>query len=279
MIISEEEFSLSDIQKKLVISGWGSEVYENTIVKKIYYESDGLSVQGYFASPVNFKNKLPLIIWNRGGSGNDGKIDDFLAKGMFGEIASWGYTVLASNYREKDEFGGSDVNDILNLISLADEIPVCDSSKIGMEGWSRGGMMTYKVLSISLKIKCAVIISGLADMFRSIENWSGLSGVYRKLFGNGNEGEYISGMKERSAVNFYEKIDKQTHVLLIHGTKDEKISFQDSVDMYSKLISSGTDCELRLVEGGDHYLKKNKKETSELRKNWFNRFLKENNQY
>ena len=112
MIISEEELSLSDIQKKLVISGWGSEVYENTIVKKIFYESDGLSVQGYFASPVNLQNKLPLIIWNRGGYGNDGKIDDFLAKGMFGEIASWGYTVLASNYREKDEFGGSDVNDI-----------------------------------------------------------------------------------------------------------------------------------------------------------------------
>ena len=279
MIISEEELSLSDIQKKLVISGWGTEVYENTIVKKIFYESDGLSVQGYFATPVNLQNKLPVIIWNRGGSGNDGKIDDFLAKGMFGEIASWGYSVLASNYREKDEFGGSDVNDILNLISLADEIPVCDSSMIGMEGWSRGGMMTYKVLSLSLKIKCAVIISGLADMFRSIENWSGLSEIYRKLFGNRNEEDYISGMKERSAVNFYEKINKQTHVLLIHGTKDEKISFQDSVDMYNKLVSSGTDCELRLIEEGDHYLKKNKKETSELRKNWFDRFLKENNKY
>ena len=274
MIISEEELSLSDIQKKLVISGWGSEVYENTIVKKIFYESDGLSVQGYFASPVNLQNKLPLIIWNRGGYGNDGKIDDFLAKGMFGEIASWGYTVLASNYREKDEFGGADVNDILNLISLADEIPVCDSFNIGMEGWSRGGMMTYKVLSISSKVKCAVIISGLADIFRNIENWRGLTVIYKKLFGNGNEEEYIKSLKERSAVNFYETINKQVHVLLIHGTKDEKISFQDSVDMYSKLISSGIDCQLRLIEEGDHYLKKNKKETSELRKNWFDSFLK-----
>ena len=81
-------------------------------------------------------------------------------------------------------------------------------------------------------------------------------------------------MKERSAVNFYERINKQVHVLLIHGTKDEKISFQDSVDMHSKLIASGIDCQLRLIEEGDHYLKKNKKETSELRKNWFDSFLK-----
>ena len=135
-----------------------------------------------------------------------------------------------------------------------------------MEGWSRGGMMTYKVLSLSSMIKCAVIISGLADMFRSIENWSGLSVIYKKIFGNGNQEEYIKRMKERSAVNFYERINKQTHVLLIHGTKDEKISFQDSVDMYSKLIASDIDCQLRLIEEGDHYLKKNKNETSELRK-------------
>ena len=276
MIISEEELSLSDIQKKLVISGWGSEVYENTIVKKIFYESDGLSVQGYFASPVNLQNKLPLIIWNRGGYGNDGKIDDFLAKGMFGEIASWGYTVLASNYREKDEFGGSDVNDILNLISLADEIPVCDSSNIGMEGWSRGGMMTFKALTLTNKVKCAVVISGLADLVRTEKLQNNLSEAFKVQFGTDNPHlfEERKSLKERSAVNFYERINKQVHVLLIHGTKDEKISFQDSVDMYSKLISSGIDCQLRLIEEGDHYLKKNKNETSELRKNWFDSFLK-----
>lgn len=274
MIISEEDLSLNDLQKKLIISGWGNEVYESTIVKKIFYESDGLKVRGYFASPVNLHKKLPLIIWNRGGIGKDGLIDEFLAKGIFGEIASWGYTVLASNYRENDEFGGSDVNDVLNLISLADEIPACDSSNIGMEGWSRGGMMTYKVLTTSSAVKCAVIISGLADLSRSEKSRGGLSGQYRKLFGTGSEAEFISGKKERSAVHFFEKINRHIHVLLIHGTKDDKISFQDSVDMYHKLVSAGIDCELRLIEGGDHYLKKNKKETSDLRKSWFDRFLK-----
>ncbi len=67
--------------------------------------------------------------------------------------------MLASQYREADEFGGEDVNDVLNLIPLADTISFCDSSKIGMEGWSRGGMMAYQVLTQSDRINCSVIIS------------------------------------------------------------------------------------------------------------------------
>lgn len=274
MIISEENLKLTEIQKKLIVSGWGDEIYENTIVKKIFYDSDGLLIQGYSAFPVDFAGKLPVIIWNRGGNRKDGIIDDFLAKGIFGELASWGYAVLASNYRENDEFGGKDVNDVLNLITLSESISGCDSERIGMEGWSRGGMMTYKVLSLISKIRCAVIISGLADLFRSEENRSGLSGVYYKLFGSECEDEFILRKKERSAVYFFDKISKDTHILLIHGTKDEKISFQDSSDMYEKLISSGIDCELKLIEDGDHYLKKNRKETSQLRRSWFERFLK-----
>ena len=59
-----------------------------------------------------------------------------------------------------------------------------------MEGWSRGGMMAYKVLTITDRINCAVIISGLADLFRSEENRSGFAKVYRKLFGSEDEKEF-----------------------------------------------------------------------------------------
>lgn len=36
----------------------------------------------------------------------------------------------------KDEIGGSDVNDILNLILLANEFGFADTHKWGIEGWS-----------------------------------------------------------------------------------------------------------------------------------------------
>lgn len=274
MIISESDLSLSETQKKLILSGWGSNVLNETSVKKIVYDSDEFEVEGYLAYPTEKEDKLPVIIWNRGGNRKDGSIDDFLAKGIFGEIASWGYVVLASNYREKDEFGGKDVNDVINLISLTKEIRFCDTSRIGMEGWSRGGMMTYKVLSMTSEIKCAVIISGLADLFRSEENRSDLSKIYRKLFGTVDEKEFNLRKEERSAVYFTDKINKATDILLIHGTNDNKISFQDSVDMNTKLKSAGVNCELKLIEGGDHYLRKDRKEVTEIRRNWFEKYLK-----
>lgn len=274
MILSKEEIVLPESKEKFIESGWGKDVRDGTIVNKIIYESDGLEVNGYLAYPKNIKGKLPLIIWNRGGYRKDGRIDEFIARGMFGEIASWGYFVLASQYREEEEFGGEDVNDILNLIPLCGEIEFCDSDLIGMEGWSRGGMMTYRVLASTDKIKCAVIISGLADLYRSMENISELKSVYEKYFGRIDDSEFGIKMTERSAVNFAGKISKNTDILLIHGTNDNRVSHTDSEDMYKLLKKNGVRCELKLLAGGDHYLKKYRTEAVELRKNWFAKYLK-----
>ena len=274
MILSEEVIKLSDSQNKLIESGWGREVIDEVILKKIIYDSDNLEVNGFLVYPIDISKKYPLVIWNRGGNLKDGMIDDFLARGIFGEIASWGYVVLASQYRQADEFGGSDVNDVLNLIPAADEISFCDSSKIGMEGWSRGGMMAYKVLSLTDRINCAIIISGLADLFRSEEFRSDLSKVYKKLFGSKDENEFKERMRERSAVYFADSINKNTKILLIHGSADQKISSQDSVEMYEKLSENGIESELMILEGGDHYLRKYRKELSQKRRDWFDKYLK-----
>ena len=274
MILSREEVSLNDVQNKLIISGWGKKVFDETVLCKIIYESGDKEIQGYLSYPKTKNVKYPLIIWNRGGSKADGRIDDFLAKGMFGEIASWGYVVLASNYREEDEFGGKDLNDVMNLIPLSDEIENCDSENIGMEGWSRGGMMTYLALCRTDRIKCAVIISGLADLFRSENDRNGLAKIYKRLFGCKDEDEFENRKKTRSAVYFADRINKDTKILLLHGTDDKEISYLDSVEMFEKLKDNGIGCRLELFEGGDHYLKQFRKETSDLRKKWFNKFLK-----
>lgn len=274
MILFKEEIILPKDKIRFIESGWGKEVSENTTVNKIVYESDGLEVKGYLGYPKDIKGKLPVIIWNRGGYRKDGRIDEFIARGMFGEIASWGYVVLASQYREEEEFGGEDVNDVLNLIPLSKEIEFCDSELIGIEGWSRGGMMTYKVLTLTDKIKCAVIISGLSDLYRSMENRPKLKPVYEYYFGNENESGFDKQMKERSAVNFADKINKDTDILLIHGTDDNSVPHDDSVEMYELLRKENVHCELKSIEGGDHFLKKHRKETVKLRKNWFNKYLR-----
>jgi len=275
MILSREEIILDESKSGFIESGWGNEVSDGTIVNKIIYESDGLEVEGYLAYPKDVKGKkLPLIIWNRGGYRKDGRIDEFIARGMFGEIASWGYVVLASQYREEEEFGGEDVNDVLNLIPLSEELDFCDTELIGIEGWSRGGMMTYRVLASTDKINCAVIISGLADLYRSMENRPELKSVYENYFGSENDSGFDKSMNKRSAVKFAGKINKNTDILLIHGTDDNRISHKDSEDMFELLKKNNVNCELKLLSEGDHYLKKYRNETVKLRKDWFQKYLK-----
>ena len=127
-IIERKEIKLGTTQNKMIRSGWGEECADNAIVENMTYISDGLKVNGYIAYPGDRGKKYPCIIWCRGGYGNSGAIDEFNAKGIFGQIAAWGYVVFASQYRGnaggegKDEFGGNDINDVLNLIPLAEEI-------------------------------------------------------------------------------------------------------------------------------------------------------------
>jgi dipeptidyl aminopeptidase/acylaminoacyl peptidase len=275
MIISEEEILLPEDQQKMVRSGWGDAAMDDVTVKKIVYNSDGIEVEGYLAYPKNTDKIYPLVIWNRGGIKKDGLIDPFLAQGMFGEIASWNYVVLASQYRKDDEYGGEDVNDVLNLFPVADELDFCDSKIVGMEGWSRGGMMAYRVLSMTDRIKCSVVISGLANLFRNEEQRKDQTQVYKKLFGSENENEFYRRKMERSAVYFADKISKSVHILLIHGTDDKIISNEDSQDMYELLKKNNIDADLILIDGGDHYLRKHRRELAETRKNWFDKFLKQ----
>ena len=271
------EIHLPERNINLVRSGWGDSAVDDVSVYKIVYDSDGVNVDGYLAHPKDLTRQYPLVIWNRGGNHKAGLIDEFLAQGMYGEIASWGYVVLASQYRKNEEFGGVDVDDILNLIPLAETLDYCDTNNIGMEGWSRGGMMAYKVLTRTDRIKCSVIISGLADLKRNEDMRNDLDDIYKILFGEGaDEEEFEQRKKDRSAVYFYKEINKDTAILLIHGTGDRKISHQDSIDMYEKLKSEGITCELVLIENGDHYLKKDKKRVAQLRKEWFDKYLKGN---
>jgi hypothetical protein len=48
-------------------------------------------------SPKVGKN-LPVIIYNRGGSKEHGKIEEKQLFFILGEIASWGYVIIASQY-------------------------------------------------------------------------------------------------------------------------------------------------------------------------------------
>ena len=274
-IIDRKVISLNETQSKMIASGWGEEALNNSVVEKITYLSDGLKVKGFIAYPKNQTKKYPCVIWNRGGAGNRGAIDAFTARGIYGQLASWGYVVFASQYRGnaggegKEEFGGKDVNDVLNLIPLAEEIPNADKNKWGIEGWSRGGMMAYIALTKTKIFRCAILVGAISNLEQNPVITPDMRKFYVDQIGEDN---FETELKKRSAVNFVSQLPNIPY-LIIHGGDDKIISPDQSVEMSNKLTELKIYHKLTILENGDHYLKKHKRELDELRRMWFDKYL------
>lgn len=280
-IILRQKIELSSVQEKMISSGWGANILSDTITEKITYISDELKINGYVAYPKNMRKKYPCIIWCRGGLGNSGAIDEFNARGIFGQIASWGYVVFASQYRGnagsegKDEFGGNDLNDVLNLIPLADEIDCADKYSWGIEGWSRGGMMVYLLLTKTNIFKAAVTIGALSHIDFDSPNSDFINRLIElnKIELNGESIPELC--YNRSVMNFPEKISKETKLLMIHGTADDRVSVNQSIEFAEELEKLNHSYKLELIENGDHFLKAQRNKVTELRKEWFDKYLKQ----
>jgi dipeptidyl aminopeptidase/acylaminoacyl peptidase len=274
-IINREEIVLTGSQNKMLISGWGKDSIENSIVEKITYLSDTLKVKGYLAYPKNTGGKnFPCIIWNRGGFKEKGAIDKFTARGIFGQLASWGYIVFASQYRGnagsegKEEFGGSEVNDILNLIPLAGELPFADTSNWGIEGWSRGGMMTLLTLLQNPNFKCAALSGAISNLKNYIDADNTRKIFYENFLGvNFNE-----EINKRTIINKIDRLPKIPY-LVMHGGKDETVSPLQSIELSKKFYEAGILHRLLIFENGDHFLKSFRKEVDEQRRMWFEKYL------
>ena len=103
--------------------------------------------------PKKRATRAPTIVYNRGGSGEFGAIRiGWLFTGTIAALARAGYIVIASQYsgvaggEGVDEMGGSDLQDVLNLHKIIKGLSFCDAKRIGMYGFSRGGIMTYRAL-------------------------------------------------------------------------------------------------------------------------------------
>ena len=255
-------------------------VLEEVEIKAISYLSDGLKVKGYLALPKEGKN-LPCIIYNRGGTREFGAISNTRAALWLGHVASWGYVVVATQYRGNaggegiEDWGGADVNDVLNLIPLLESLPQADVSRIGMYGWSRGGMMTYLSLAKTDRISAAVVGAGMADAFDTIKRRPEMENkVFAELIPNYWDTKE-SALKARSAVLWPEKLYKRTPILLLHGSSDWRAHPTQAFKMALALYESKHPFRFVFFEGGDHILSEHRGEVNRLVKNWMNRYVRD----
>ena len=181
---------------------------------KLKYMSDGFKVACFVLKPKDAAGKkLPVIIYNRGGHHNVAAID-LMKLLSFRELVSEGYVLVASQYRGgpesegNDEIGGADVNDVLNLIPLIESLPYADASRIGMFGWSRGGMMTYIALTKTGRISAAIIGAGPTDITTVGKKRSGMEEQVLSRFVPDYAKNTEEILKSRSAIHWPEKLHK-----------------------------------------------------------------------
>jgi len=264
----------------MLSSGWGQNVIDGTVVEKIIYQSDELKVGGYLAYPSDINRKYPCIIWCRGGFGNAGAIDEFNAKGILGQLASWGNVVFASQYRGnsnsegEDQFGGNDLNDVLNLIPLAEELAFADKNLWGIEGWSRGGMMAYLATTKTNLFKAAVISGGISNVDSEFSQNRFIQKLFKLTQRENPIENYDDELKSRSVICFPEKISKTTNFLILHGINDERVNVNQAIEISKKIIENKINLKLVLFDKGDHFLKNHRNEVNGLRREWFDKFLK-----
>ena len=228
----------------------------NTIYYELTYWSDGLRVKGLYGHPKG-DGPYPAVIFNRGGNRD------------YGALAGWelipfvesGYVAVGSQYRGNvggegiEEFGGADVNDVLNLIVFLKSLSIVDPERIAMVGMSRGGMQTYIALKLDPEggtqdIKVAAVVSGAADLFMWSEELEGmLEDVMIPLIGASPD-ERPDLYKARSAVYWPELINAP--LLIQHGEADDRISVEEARKMADGLQQAGKTVELIIYPGEAH---------------------------
>ncbi|MCF2876469.1 MULTISPECIES: alpha/beta hydrolase family protein [unclassified Tenacibaculum] len=256
---------------------------QNVKLYEITYLSDSLEIQSFATFPKK-EGKYPVIIFNRGGNRDFGALSLTKEKHklffppMFSKITNNDYIVIGCNYREsgksegKDEFGGKDVNDVLNLLKVVKEFPKADTTRIGMYGWSRGGMMTYLSLTKTSKIKTAIIGGAPTDL-TIIDRADMEVNVYAPLIPNywKNKQEEL---KKRSALYFANKFPKNIPLLILHGDADKRVNVSSPIKLSKELDKYNIPYRLKIYKEGNHGLTKNKKEVNREVLDWFQKHLR-----
>lgn len=253
---------------------------ENAPVRRIEYVSDGLKIAAWVAVPKG-EGKLPCLIVNRGGNRDFSAWNDEGASLALGNMAEWGYVVIASQYRGgpgsegKDEFGGADVDDVLNLIPLLEKEPRCDASRLGMIGVSRGGMMTYLALTRTDRIAAAIVDSGIADLVALKGERAEMAELFLELI-PGYDGTGDAPLVNRSAAHFAEKLHKKTPILLLHGTADWRTPpASHALGMAGALLAAKHPFRLVLYEGGSHVLWEHREDANRAMREWLDRYVRD----
>ena len=220
---------------------------------------DGTSLYGRLIKPVDFnpEKKYPVIIYVYGGPHSQLVNYSWLsgANLYLNYLATKGYAVFTLDNRGTAnrgfEFescihrnlGKIEVSDQMDGVKYLKSLAFIDSTRIGIDGWSYGGFMTLSMLT------------GYPETFKAacaggpVIDWKYYEVMYGERYMDTPE-ENPEGYKN---ANLIDKADKlKAKLLILQGTLDETVVWQNSLNFIKKCVDTGTPVEYFVFPGHEH---------------------------
>jgi dipeptidyl-peptidase-4 len=219
---------------------------------------DGTPLYATLLLPAGVKDpaSVPLIVNPYGGPGPQQVADKWSDALLFDELlAEHGFAVLhadnrGTGLRGRDfaqaayrDFGPVQLDDQLTVVdAVLAKYPELDPKRLGWWGWSWGGTFTLYALSHSDRFRAGVSVAPVTD-------WRNYDSIYTERY-MGTPTEFATGYKDFSVVN--SAADLKGHLLLVHGTGDDNVHFENTVQYVQRLIDAGLPYDLQIYPRKTH---------------------------
>lgn len=219
------------------------------LVEKRFFTFDGADksiLNGYMLLPADLDSaaQYPVLLYQYSGPGSQNVINRWSGGHYIWHqyLVQQGYIVVVTDTRGTGgrgeafkkmtykELGKLETEDHIAAAQFLGTIPFVDKDRIGIWGWSYGGYMSSLVM-----------LKG-ADYFKAgiavapVTTWRFYDTIYTERYLQRPQ-DNPTGYDENSPLNHVEKL--KGNYLLIHGTGDDNVHFQNSVAMQEALINAG----------------------------------------
>ncbi|MGB0423807.1 MAG: S9 family peptidase, partial [Flavobacteriales bacterium] len=224
-----------------------------------FENSGGTTLNAWMIKPPNFdaSKKYPVYVNIYGGPGHNTVTDEWGGRNYLYHqlLAQEGYIVVSvdprgSMYRGKEfkhstylQLGKLETEDFIDFGKHMASQPFVDADRIGIQGWSYGGYMT----SLCMTKGAEVYSMGIA--VAPVTNWRYYDSIYTERFMRTPQ-ENSEGYDDNSPINHVEKLEGS--YLLIHGSSDDNVHYQNSMEMVDALVRANKQFDLFFYPNKNH---------------------------
>ncbi|MDR3046427.1 MAG: S9 family peptidase [Bacteroidales bacterium] len=223
---------------------------------------NGLKLNGWMLRPSTFTEvqQYPVLMYVYGGPGSQ-EVNNSWVRSLdfawYQMLVSYGYIVVCVDGRgtsgRGDEFkkciykqmGHFEAEDQLAVARYLQTLPYVDGNRIGIWGWSFGGYLS------SLAMFKGEGLFKMAIAVAPVTNWRYYDNIYTERFLQTPQ-ENPSGYDDNSPIFHTDKL--QGAYLLVHGTADDNVHFQNSVDLTTALINSNKQFQEFFYPNMNHFI-------------------------